>query len=193
MFSLKGGSMNTVVTSKEAILKASKEIATTKGLQSLNMRDVAKHCNVAVGSVYNYFPSKADLAAATVEDIWKDIFHKLSDIDNPNDFIDRVTWLFETVKNGVKEYPAFFTIHSVNFTNEDKAKGRKVMNEYFTHMKKGLLQSLQNDSNVKADAFNETFTQEHFVDFVFSNIITLLINNQKSCYVLNEIIKRTIY
>jgi AcrR family transcriptional regulator len=185
--------MNTVVTSKEAILKISKEISTTKGLQALNMRDVAKHCNVAVGSVYNYFPSKADLAAATVEDIWKDIFHKLSDIDNPNDFVERVTWLFETVKNGVKEYPAFFTLHSVNFANEDKVKGRKVMNEYFTHMKKGLMQSLQNDSNVKAGTFNETFTQEHFVDFVFSNIITLLINNQQSCYVLNEIIKRTIY
>ncbi|MDF2616632.1 MAG: transcriptional regulator, TetR family [Sedimentibacter sp.] len=185
--------MNTVVTSKEAILKISKEISTTKGLQALNMRDVAKHCNVAVGSVYNYFPSKADLAAATVEDIWKDIFHKLSDIDNPNDFVERVTWLFETVKNGVKQYPAFFTLHSVNFANEDKVKGRKVMNEYFTHMKKGLMQSLQNDSNVKTDTFNETFTQERFVDFVFSNIITLLINNQQSCYVLNEIIKRTIY
>ncbi len=185
--------MNTVVTSKEAILKASKEIATKQGLQTLNMRDVAKQCNVAVGSVYNYFPSKADLAAATVEDIWKDIFHKISVIDNPNNFIERVTWLFETVKNGVKEYPAFFTIHSVNFANEDKVKGRKVMNEYFTHIKKGLLQSLQSDSNAKKDTFNETFTQEHFVDFVFSNIITLLINNQQSCYLLNEIIKRTIY
>jgi AcrR family transcriptional regulator len=193
MFSLKGESMNTVVTSKEAILKASKEIATAKGLQALNMRDVAKHCNVAVGSVYNYFPSKADLAAETVEDIWKDIFHKLSNTHNENNFIERVTWLFETVNSGVKEYPAFFTIHSVNFANEDKAKGRKVMNEYFTHMKKGLLQSLQNDNNVKRNTFNETFTQEHFIDFVFSNIITLLINNQQSCYVLNEIIKRTIY
>lgn len=193
MFSLKGESMNTVVTSKEAILKVCKEIATTKGLQALNMRDVAKHCDVAVGSVYNYFPSKADLAAATVEDIWKDIFHNISVIDNPNNFTERVTWLFETVKNGVKEYPAFFTIHSVNFANEDKVKGRKVMNEYFAHMKKGLLQSLQNDSNVKTDTFSETFTQENFVDFVFSNIITLLINNQQSCYMLNEIIKRTIY
>jgi AcrR family transcriptional regulator len=185
--------MNTVVTSKEAIIKASKEIATTQGLQALNMRNVAKHCDVAVGSVYNYFPSKADLAAATVEVIWKDIFHNISVIDNPNDFIQRVTWLFETVKNGVKEYPAFFTMHSVNFANDDKIKGREIMNEYFAHIKKGMLLSLQNDKSVKKDTFNVTFTQEHFVDFVFSNIITLLINNQQSCYVLNEIIKHTIY
>jgi len=185
--------MNTVVTSKEAILKASKEIATQQGLQSLNMRDVAKYCDVAVGSVYNYFPSKADLVAATVEDIWKDIFHKMSNIDNPNNFIERVTWLFDTVHNGAKEYPAFFTVHSVNFANDDKEKGRKVMNQYFNHIKNSLLQSLLNDNNVKKDTFNETFTQDRFVDFVFSNILTLLINNQQSCYLLNEIIKRTIY
>jgi F0F1-type ATP synthase delta subunit len=67
------------------------------------------------------------------------------------------------------------------------------MNEYFIHIKKGLLLSLQNDKNVKKNTFNEIFTKELFVDFVFSNIITLLINNQQSCYVLNEIIKRTIY
>jgi len=185
--------MNTVVTSKEAILKASKEIATLQGLQALNMRDVAKYCDVAVGSVYNYFPSKADLVAATVEDIWKDIFYKMSNIDNPNSFIERVTWLFETVNNGVKEYPAFFTVHSVNFANEDEEKSRKVMKQYFNHIKDSLLQSLLNDNYVKRDAFNETFTHERFIDFVLSNILTLLIKNEQSCYLLNEIIKRTIY
>lgn len=185
--------MNTVVTSKEAILKASKEIAADQGLQSLNMRDVAKYCNVAVGSVYNYFPSKADLVTATVEDIWKDIFHKMSNNDNADNFIDCVTWLFETVNSGAKEYPEFFTVHSMNFSNDDKEKGRKVMNQYFNHIKDGMLKSLLNDNDVNIETFNETFTQELFIDFVFSNIITLLVNNQQSCHLLNEVIKRTIY
>lgn len=57
--------MNKIVTSKENILKASREIASKDGLQSINMRNVAKHCGVAVGSIYNYFPSKADLIIAT--------------------------------------------------------------------------------------------------------------------------------
>lgn len=185
--------MNTVVTSKEAILKASKEIATLHGLQSINMRDVAKYCNVAVGSVYNYFPSKADLVTATVEDIWKDIFHKMSDNDNANNFIDCVTWLFETVSSGVKEYPAFFTVHSMSFASEDKEKGRRIMNRNFSHIKNSLLNLLQDDNNVKWNTFNENFTPERFVDFVFSNVLTLLINKEQSCYMLTEIIKRTIY
>ena len=67
--------MNTFITSREAILAASRKIATEQGLQAINIRAVAQNCGVAVGSVYYYFPSKADLVAATVEDVWKSIFH----------------------------------------------------------------------------------------------------------------------
>jgi len=74
----------------------------------------------------------------------------MSNIDNPINFIERVTWLFETVNNGIKEYPAFFTVHSVNFANEDKEKGLKVMNQYFNHIKDSLLQSLLNDNYLSA-------------------------------------------
>lgn len=186
-------SMNTVVTSRDAILKSSKEIAASKGLQSLNMRDVAKYCNVAVGSVYNYFPSKAELVTATVEDIWKEIFHNMRDIDNSNNFVLQVTSIFDAAKNGTKEYPAFFNVHSMNFSNDDKERGRKVMNEYFNHIKDALLRALQKDDDVKKETFSDTFTQERFIDFVFSNILALLINDEPSCYLLNEVIKRTIY
>lgn len=67
--------MNKVITSREELLAASKSIAAGQGLAALNMRAVAAAANVAVGSVYNYFPSKAELVTATVQDIWRGIFH----------------------------------------------------------------------------------------------------------------------
>ena len=51
-----GGIMNKVVTSKEEILAASRELVLEKGIMSLSMRSVAEACGVAVGSIYNYFP-----------------------------------------------------------------------------------------------------------------------------------------
>ena len=66
-----------IVTSKEAILAVCKEFVKENGLQSLNMRTVAEKCNVSVGSVYNYFPSKADLIAATIQDVWQSIMISL--------------------------------------------------------------------------------------------------------------------
>lgn len=67
--------MNIAATSKEEILEVSRKLVLEKGLSTVNMRMVAKECGVAVGSIYNYFPSKSDLVCATVETIWKDIFH----------------------------------------------------------------------------------------------------------------------
>lgn len=185
--------MNTVITSKEAILNASRKIATKQGLQAINIRDVAKECNVAIGSIYNYFPSKADLLAATVEEVWKSIFHMTENFKNPNSFMECVSWIFESVRTGTEEYPAFFTIHSISFTTGDKETGRQVMNEYFDHIKSGLLLALQNDKNIRTSAFYGEFTQKSFVDFVFSNIISLLMKNEKTCTMLIEVIKRSVY
>lgn len=59
--------MNTVVTSKEEILKASREFIRTQGWSALNIRSLATACGVSVGSIYNYFDSKAKLVESTVE------------------------------------------------------------------------------------------------------------------------------
>lgn len=186
-------SINTIVTSKEAILAVCRELAVEYGLQSLNMRIVAKKCNVSVGSVYNYFPSKSDIIAAVIQDIWKSIFELNKTRNQAECFVDYVVWIFESVQVGVLEYPNFFTAHSMNFASSEKEKGRQVMSKYFEHMKSGMLVSLQKDKNVNPSVFTENFTQKDFVDFIFSNIITLLMKQENSCTMLTEIIKRTIY
>lgn len=185
--------MNTAITSKEAILKASQKLACETGVQSINIRSVAARCGVSVGSVYNYFPSKADLIAQTVKTVWEDIFHKASQTRPRTSFIDCVTWLFDTIQNGSAEYPSFFTLHSIRFAVEDKEKGRVVMNHYFLHIKNSLLQTLLSDKSVKKNVFTDLFTQAAFVDFVFSNIISLSMQNAKNCDTLTEIIRRLIF
>ena len=48
--------MNTVVTSREQILAASRKLIAEKGWAQVNIRSVAAACGVSVGSIYNYFP-----------------------------------------------------------------------------------------------------------------------------------------
>ena len=69
--------MNTVITSKEAILDISRQLVREKGLGAVNIRTIAAACGVSVGSIYNYFCSKSDLVMATIESIWQDIFFYL--------------------------------------------------------------------------------------------------------------------
>ena len=50
-----GADLNMAVTSREEILAVCREIVAEEGLSSVNMRLVASRCNIALGSVYNYF------------------------------------------------------------------------------------------------------------------------------------------
>ena len=65
--------MNTVVTSRQALLAASRTVARRQGLGGLSIRAVAAEARVSVGSVDNYFSGKTELLAATVEEIWMQI------------------------------------------------------------------------------------------------------------------------
>lgn len=185
--------MNIAVTSKEEILKVCRELVSENGLPSLNMRLVAQKCNVALGSLYNYFPSKNDLIVAVIESVWCDIFHMECKCEAKTSFTDNVQWIFESIKSGMIEYPNFFTTHSLAFADDGKGTAQKTMERYFSHMKEGLLESLEHDGDIREYAFNETFTQTKFIDFVFLGILSLLMQQQPSCNVLLEMILRTLY
>ena len=62
--------MNTVITSREAILETCRSLIKEKGWDAVNIRSVAAACGVSVGSIYNYYSSKSDLIAATVASVW---------------------------------------------------------------------------------------------------------------------------
>ncbi|RPF43149.1 TetR family transcriptional regulator [Hydrogenoanaerobacterium saccharovorans] len=185
--------MNKTLTSREAILSVGKEVVSQSGIQALNMRDVALKCGVSVGSIYNYFPSKSDLVLATVESVWREIMHDSKGCCSQSGFVQSVLSLFESVQKGCKKYPSFFSLHSMSFANVDKSKAREVMKQYFSHIKRALLEALEKDQAVRKNTFSDNFTKTEFVDFVFSNILTLLMREEASCNCLLEVIKRTIY
>lgn len=185
--------INTIITSREAILEVCKKLVSESGLHSLNIRNVAEKCNISIGSVYNYFPSKTDLIVATIKEVWQSIFQENQISSQTESFTEYVSQIFENFQSGVKEYPHFFTSHSMSFAASDKDKARIVMDQYFGHLKAKMLDVLSKDRKVASAAFSEYFSKLDFIDFVFSNLFMLLINQEDSCALLIEVIKRTIY
>ena len=185
--------MNKTLVSKETIIAASKEIASQSGLPALNMREVAAKCGVAVGSVYNYFPSKSELMASTVEGIWREIVMGVNIDNRDSDFLSSVKYLFEHAKRGTENYPNFFSVHTAGFGPENKNRGREIMKSFFEELNRNLTAVLENDVRVSNSAFNSTFSRAVFVDFVLSNVLMLLQNSTANCNILLEVIHRTIY
>ena len=185
--------MNTVVTSKEAILEVSRTLIMEQGWTSINIRSVASKCGVAVGSIYNYFSSKSELVEATIESVWCDIFHISEGEDIFHSFADCIEWLYKSMEKGDKKYPGFFTLHSIGFLGEEKARGRQLMKQSWEHIQDRLYTVLINDKNVRPEAFNERFTPKKFVELVFSLIISALVRQDYDCCAVIEVVRRSIY
>ena len=57
--------------SREKILIAATKIAQAHGYNGLNFRDLAEDVGIKAASIYYYFPSKSDLAAAVAKRYWE--------------------------------------------------------------------------------------------------------------------------
>lgn len=185
--------MKTIVTSKEEILKACREIVSCEGLQAVNMRAVATKCGVALGTLYNYFPSKDELVLDTIESVWHDIFHMEQLKEKVLSFPETVDWIFRSLQNGANQYPNFFTAHSLSFASAEKSKAKNTMATYLDHMKSGMAAALATDKSVRKDVFSGSFIEEDFLDFVLTGILALLLQQKPDCRVLTEMVRRTIY
>lgn len=185
--------MNTVVTSKEEILKTSRELIRREGWSAVNIRSVAAACGVSVGSIYNYFDSKAALVGAAVESVWCEIFHRPEDRAVFEDTQACITWLYGRMEYGCKQYPGFFTLHSLGFMGEEKADGKRRMQQTWQHILEGLRSVLQRDAKVRPDAFTEQFTAEKFADLLFSLMLSALLRQDYDPSAVLEIVRRTLY
>lgn len=185
--------MNTVITSKDAIMQVCRCIVAEKGLAALNMRLVADACHIALGTLYNYYADKDELVLATVESIWRDIFHADQRCERACSFPGYVKELYARIRKGTEAYPNFLTGHSISIASAKRGEAKSTMEHTFAHMKVGMLEALRADQAVRENAFSASFSRDDFINFVFNQMLVLLVQSQPDCAVLLEVICRVIY
>lgn len=185
--------MNKVVTSQETILKTSRELIQKHGWSAINIRSVASACGVSVGSIYNYYGSKSELIAATIESIWTDIFHTSNDEMPFSDTEQCILWMYQCIRCGDEKYPGFFTLHSLSFIQEDRENGENRMKHAWQHVLHGICMVIKQDSRVRPNAFTEDFTPEQFADLLFSQMLSSMIRKDFSTNTILEVIRRILY
>ena len=172
--------MNTIVTSKEEILQTSRELIRQQGWSAVSIRSVAAACGVSVGSIYNYFDSKADLVGATVESVWSEIFHRPNDMSVFQSVESCITWMYGRVAYGSEQYPGFFTLHSLGFMLA------------FSSVWLGCFVMTQ-DQKIRSDAFTEDFTEEKLASVLFSLMLSALLRQDYDPSTVLEMVRRLIY
>lgn len=62
---------------REKALAEARDLLSTAGYSALNMRAVAARCDIAVGTLYNYFPCKEYLTGCVVLEDWNTAYQKM--------------------------------------------------------------------------------------------------------------------
>ena len=169
------------------IIETGKEIIKTDGIKAINMRTIASKANISLGSIYNYYKNKDELLLSLVKSIWLEILDEKG-IETTS-FIETVSLLFESIEKGNCKYPNFIKIHFISFNN--KKESRVVMEEIVTNIKSLLLVALKNDNKLK-NIFDESFNEKEFVDFIFENMMMLLLKNERKDYLL-KLVNKVLY
>lgn len=66
---------------RKLIIQASFKVFGQKGFGSTTIKDIAQEAEIAVGSIYNYFPDKEALFRETVKSGWTDTLEKFKEIE----------------------------------------------------------------------------------------------------------------
>ena len=84
--------------------KKAESIIKEQGLESCTIRTLAKEANVAVGTLYNYFPSHKDLLEAVFEQSWGKTIINLRDIVfSKNTTDEKIITFFKIIDQDIKD------------------------------------------------------------------------------------------
>lgn len=80
-----GSTLSRVIENpKQLILSKAKEILYNQGYHKLSMRALSKACDIALGTIYNYYPTKKDLVVEMMTDYWQNYLDSVQEIVNSN-------------------------------------------------------------------------------------------------------------
>ena len=103
------------------------------------------------------------------------------------------TWMFERMAYGSRQYPGFFTLHSLSFMQKEKSEGKLRMQHAWRHILDVLCFVLKQDAGIRQDAFTDDFTAEKLANVLFSLMLSALLREDYDPTAILEIIRRLLY
>lgn len=176
---------------KENIISVTREIMQTEGINKVNMRSIAKRCNIALGTIYNYFPTKIDIIIEIIEVFWIDCFKEIDlNILKEKDFFVSLEYLYNVMNNHLNNFKINWLDQLSQMSDIDKSRSRSKEKEYI-HKVLFLIEKLieRNKDQFNTEKFS-SLNKEQLAMFIFDNFMIMLKRNDPNYSFFDTVLKK---
>ncbi|WP_080801603.1 TetR/AcrR family transcriptional regulator [Arabiibacter massiliensis] len=185
---------NKPVISKQQILDAAYDIARTKGLSGLSIREVARACDVAVGTVYHSYPTKSDLVNDVVGRFWNEsLADRMPLAASGTDFVEFCRELAAETSRAFARFRSDWLAEVSALNAHDLAAAHRREEATFSHIRRGLMMALDRDPRIDRARLTGPLAPEPLSAFVWTSMLTSVKRGEPSCETLLALLRTTLY
>lgn len=159
----------------QLILDTARKILFDKGYSELSMRNVAKECGIAIGTIYNYFPTKRDLVVDMMSVYWREYFIVLEKlIKDDSSFFPKLQNIFKELEACIKTFKEVWLKPELYHTPDYVEKGLVKEDIYMDRLIRKLEDFLVNESLKVDSVIKLKFDSYETAKFILLNFITII-------------------
>lgn len=155
---------------KQLILNKSREILYNEGYMKLNMRNVAKKCDIALGTIYNYYPTKKALVIDMMTIYWKEFLALAEDTaDSDEPFYDKLKAIYCKLSDFIKNFKQLWLAPELYNTPDYIQSGLEKQVQFMEKLIRIVEKTL-----IREGFKNNKFSSYEMAKFILMNFITVI-------------------
>lgn len=181
------------VIDKDKLIDQAYSIAAREGISALSVRKLAAACGIAVGSVYMYFPTKADLTAAVFTRFFgQALFEECCRVDGSESFVDYVRKLRGALGAALSQMDVDWFAEMRRLPRSEHEALEAAREPMLVHMEQGLQYVLEGDPAVVRSRLVGALSPEKLCRFVLGFVFSSLMEGS-DCETLFALLETSLY
>ncbi len=158
---------------KELIIGKAQEILYRDGYLKLSMRSLAKECEIALGTIYNYYPTKQELITEMMMEYWQNFLKQVREIVGSEDeFYHELKDIFNELAVFIRNFKQFWLTTELYDEKECVENGLQKENIFMEELIR-ILEELLLSGQAKGEVQMELGVH-NTASFIMMNFITMV-------------------
>lgn len=176
---------------KELILDQAKKLLHDEGYSKISIRRIAKECDIAVGTIYNYFPTKKELIVEMMTEFWKEYFYDIHIIINSDeDIYVKLKKIYDILEEFIKRFKTVWLNTEIYSTPDYIESGLKRENIYINKLIKVIEELLKKEMYNNINSKVEKQDAYEMASFIIMNFISMIQMPYMEYEVFEKILKK---